>query len=142
MSEDKKGPPCKMDGRCPRKLETHPDSWCPLAVLRLKAVRNAGRELTEEEESKLPGCPWAVNHQLANYCFFKYMNEFGSHTPPSEPEIAHYLNLSLDTVKKTQKDAIQKAREDHSFAEIIESHAGGEAVIGESDSSEAYSIRK
>lgn len=141
MSEDKKVTPCKMDGRCPRKLETHPDSWCPLAVLRLKAVRNAGRELTEEEEAKLPGCPWAVNHQLANYCFFKYMNDFGSDTPPSEAEIAHYLNLSLDTVKKTQKDAIQKVREEKSFADIIDSHKG-EAVIGESDSSGSYSIRK
>ena len=141
MSEDNL-PKCGMDRRCPRKLETHPESWCPLAVLRLKAVRNAGRELTEQEEAKLPGCPWAVNHQLANYCFFKYMQDFGSHNPPSESEIAHYLNVSMDTVKKTQKEAILKSRQDPAFAQIIESHDDGEPIINEFDSSEAYTIRK
>ena len=141
MSENEK-PPCRMDRRCPRKLATHPDSWCPLAVMRLKAIRNAGRELTEEEESKLPGCPWAVNHQLANYCFFKYMNEFGSVTPPSETEIAHYLNLSTDTVKKTQKEAINKSRADQAFAEIIEGHDGRTPIIAEQDFPDGYKINK
>jgi hypothetical protein len=50
-------PAVKMDERCPRRLEEMPDSWCPLAVMRLKAIRNAGRELSEEEEALLPGVP-------------------------------------------------------------------------------------
>ena len=41
-----------MDCRCPRKLKQLPRAWCPLAVLKLKALRNAERELTEEEENK------------------------------------------------------------------------------------------
>jgi hypothetical protein len=142
MSDDVKEPKCKMDNRCPRKLDEYPESWCPLAVLRLKAIRNAGRELTAEEEAKLPGCPWAVNHQLANYCFFKYIQDFGSHTPPSEAEIAHYLNVSVDTVKKTQKEAIQKVRQDSAFSQIIDGHDGRETIIGEFDSAETYTIRK
>lgn len=39
----------KFDQRCPRKLDDAPDTWCALAVQRLKALRHAGRELTEEE---------------------------------------------------------------------------------------------
>lgn len=141
MSENEKLP-CRMDKRCPRKLETHPEQWCPLAVMRLKAIRNAGRELSEEEESKLPGCPWAVNHQLASYCFFKYMNEFGSVTPPSETEIAHYLNVSVDTVKKTQKEAINKSRADGAFAEIINGHDGRTPILAEQDFPDGYKINR
>jgi hypothetical protein len=142
MSDESNQPKCKMDKRCPRKLEGHPESWCPLAVLRLKAVRNAGKELSEEEEAKLPGCPWAVNHQLANYCFFKYISEFGSDVPPSEAEIAHYLNLSVDTVKKTQKEAINKVRQNPSIAQILDSHDGRESIVGDFDTNDTYSIRK
>src|SRR5579863_1393452 len=101
----------KMDPRCPRALEKHPDSFCPLAVMRLKAIRNAGRELTEDEENKLPGCPWAVNHQLANYCFFKYITEYVDEKTPSDVEIASLNNVSIDTVKKTEKSALTKMRE-------------------------------
>src|SRR5574337_1243320 len=94
----------KMDKRCPRALATMPDEWCPLAVLRLRAIRTAGRELTEEEESKLPGCPWAVNHQLANYCFFKYIQEYAAEKPPADVEIAALNGISVETVKKTEKN--------------------------------------
>ena len=47
----------KMDARCPRRLENLPCEFCPLAVLRLKALRNSDKELSEDEESKLPGSP-------------------------------------------------------------------------------------
>ena len=56
-----------MDKRCPRHLEVFPDSWCPQAVMRLKAIRNASKELTEQEEAKMVGCPWAINNQCSNY---------------------------------------------------------------------------
>ena len=129
-----------MDNRCPRKLETHPDSWCPLAVLRLKAIRNAGKELTEEEEAKLPGCPWAVNHQLANYCFFKWSKDYSGDKPLSDVEIASLNNVSVETVKKTEKEALVKFRESEQFAEIKEEY-GDDNIVGETPmSDEDYKI--
>lgn len=111
---------CKMDQRCPRKLEDMPDSWCPLGVMRLKAIRNAGRELTEEEEALLPGCPWSVDHQLAHYCFFEYLAKFTSDRQVSDIELAAMLNVSVDTIKKIEKTALSKMREDDSFFDVSE----------------------
>jgi hypothetical protein len=117
-----------------------PDTWCPLAVLRLKAIRNAGRELTEEEEAKLPGCPWAIDHQLANYCFFKYVSEYSGDKAPSDVEIAALLNVSIDTVKKLEKNGLSKIREDEVFKTIKEEHSG-EAIIQDRDS-DSFNIVK
>ena len=94
-----------MDPRCPRKLERLPCDFCPLAVLRLKALRNSDVELTEQEENLLPGCPWSINHQMSNYCFFSYVADY-LHEPPSDKEIAHMNNISVETVKKVADDAI------------------------------------
>lgn len=117
--------PKQMDNRCPRELDEFPDSWCPLAVQRLKALRHAGKELSEEEEAQLPGCPWAVNHQVANYCFFKLIAE---HMPNiknvSDMEVAHYCNISVDSVKKIEKKAVDKIRKSDTFREIAEMHEG------------------
>lgn len=99
-----------MDERCPRKLEELPGEFCPLAVLRLKALRNNDKELTEEEEAKLPGCPWAINHQMSNYCFFKYTREY-LNNPPSDKEIAHMNNISVETVKAVEKEALVKVKQ-------------------------------
>ncbi len=107
-----------MDERCPRRLEEMPDAWCPLAVMRLKAIRNAGRELTEEEESLLPGCPWAVDHQLAHYCFFEYLLNYTSEKQVSDIELAALLNVSVDTVKKIEKTALAKMRDHKSFVDL------------------------
>ena len=98
-----------MDSRCPRKLEELPCEYCPLAVLRLKALRNNSEELTEDQESLLPGCPWAVNHQMSNYCFFNYIAEY-LNIAPSDKEIAHMNNISVDTVKDTIKGALEKVK--------------------------------
>lgn len=122
-----------MDTRCPRALDAMPDSWCPLAVLRLKAIRNAGKELSEAEEANLPGCPWAVNHQLANYCFFKFIEEYSGDKPLSDIEIASLNNLSVDTVKKTERSAILKIRESETVQSIKESH-GEDLVVSSMDS--------
>ena len=100
----------KMDPRCPRKLNELPCDACPLAVLRLKQLRNSTRELTEREEDKLPGCPWAISHQMSNYCFFKYTKEY-LNVPPSDKEIAHMNNVSVDTVKSVEKEALSKIKE-------------------------------
>jgi len=109
---------CKMDSRCPRNLKETPDDWCPLAVLRLKAIRNAGRELTESEEAKLPGCPWAIDHQLANYCFFKYINEFSNGKPATDIELAALLNISPESVKRIERSGLNKLKYSNSFSNM------------------------
>ena len=114
----------KMDPRCPRKLSKQPDSFCPLAVLRLKALRNAGCELSEDDASRLPGCPWAVNHQLACYCFFKYVADFLPDKSPSEMEIAHFMNISVETGRRIEKQALEKIRNTPIFRELIDGHKG------------------
>lgn len=129
----------KMDKRCPRALENLPDAWCPLAVMRLRAIRTAGRELTEEEEAKLPGCPWAVNHQLANYCFFKYIKEFSGEKPPSDIEVASLNCMSVDAVKKTEKTALTKIRDTEQFKGLKESMEG-ENVVDEHTTDDDYKI--
>lgn len=100
----------KMDPRCPRRLENLPCEFCPLAVLRLKALRNSDEELSEEDEAKLPGCPWSINHQMSNYCFFNYVADY-LHEPPSDKEIAHMNNVSIETVKDLTEQAIEKIRQ-------------------------------
>lgn len=99
----------KMDSRCPRKLAELPCEFCPLAVLRLKALRNSPTELTEEEENRLPGCPWAINHQMSNYCFFSYVKDYLD-VPPSDKEIAHMNNVSVHTVKDIESKALEKIK--------------------------------
>lgn len=99
----------KMDIRCPRNLEELPCEYCPLAVLRLKALRNSEEELTEEQEALLPGCPWSVNHQMSNYCFFNYTRDY-LNSPPSDKEIAHMNNISVESVKQIEKKAIAKVK--------------------------------
>jgi hypothetical protein len=100
----------KMDIRCPRQLDSLPCEFCPLAVLRLKALRNNDKELTEEEEARLPGCPWSINHQMSNYCFFNYVADY-LHEPPSDKEIAHMNNISVETVKDITDQAMNKIRD-------------------------------
>lgn len=100
----------KMDSRCPRQLDSLPCEFCPLAVLRLKALRNSDKELTEEEEACLPGCPWSINHQMSNYCFFNYIADY-LHESPSDKEIAHMNNISVETVKEVTDQAMNKIRE-------------------------------
>lgn len=119
---------CKMDKRCPRRLENFPESYCPLAVLRLKALRNAGKELTEEEESRLQGCPYSVAHQLSSYCFFKYIEQYYPAQPLADIEIAHYNSVSVDTVKKMSTSAINRMRELDDFVDISNIY-GDEKII-------------
>lgn len=117
-----------MDTRCPRQLKDMPDQFCPLAVQRLRAIRTAGKELTEEEESKLSGCCWAVNSQTANYCFFKYINEFTSEQTLSDVEVAALNCLSVETVKRIEKEAMAKIRNREEFANL-RSDLDGESIF-------------
>lgn len=131
----------KMDKRCPKGLKCMPDGWCDLAVLRLRAIRTAGRELTEEEEAVLPGCPWAVNHQLANYCFFKYIQDYTGDKAPSDVEIASLNCMSVDAVKKTEKAALNKIREAKQFKDLKED-LNGDSIVSESTSDDDYKVFK
>jgi len=107
--------------------------------MRLRAIRTAERELTEEEESKLPGCPWAVNHQMANYCFFKYIAEFPGDKPPSDIEIASLICVSPDTVKKVEKAGLNQIREHKIFKQLKKS-LNGEPVIDERTTEDDHKI--
>ena len=102
---------CKIDSRCPRQLTSLPTKWCELAVLRLKAIRNAGKELTEEEEDRLLGCKYAIDCQTAHFCFFDYLANLINDKPLSDVELAGLLNVSVETVKKIEKTALAKMRE-------------------------------
>jgi hypothetical protein len=129
----------EMDCRCPRKLKNFPDAFCPLAVLRLKALRIADYEPTEDDESKMAGCPWAVSHQLANYCFFKYMEEFAGERQPSDVEIASLNCISLDTVKKVEKTALAKIRASEVFKNL-KTDLDGDSVVEEHSVDDDYKI--
>jgi hypothetical protein len=123
-----------MDERCPRQLKDMPESYCSLAVMRLRAIRTAGRELTEEEEAKLSGCPWSINSQTANYCFFKYIDEFAGEQTLSDVEVASLNCLSIETVKKVEKEAMNKIKNSEEFTNL-RSDLAGESAFEQTDSS-------
>jgi hypothetical protein len=132
----------KMDHRCPRKLKGFPTTWCPLAVLRLKQLRNVDHEMSEHEEYNSVGCNFAINHQLANYCFFNYIANFLNETaPPSEVEIAHLLNISVESVKRYQKRALEKMRDTKEFKQIRQMYEDDQ-VVDDMSAKETYSILK
>lgn len=130
----------KMDSRCPKQLRHHPDEWCSLAVIRLKALRNAGRELTEEEESNCPGCPWATSHQLSCYCFFKYAHDYLPDSSPSDIEIAYANSISIETVKKVEKKALEKIKESQMIKDIKESYGDSGVLDGVKEDTVEYPV--
>lgn len=131
-----------MDTRCPRQLSTMPSSYCPLAVTRLRAIRTAAKELSEEEESNLPGCCWAINSQTANYCFFKYIDEFAGEQTLSDIEVASLNCLSIDTVKKIEKDALNKIRNQEEFIKLKEDLNGENAFESSGHADGDYEINR
>lgn len=120
----------RFTNRCPRKLKELPETWCPLAVKRLKWLRSLGREPTQEEEETAIGCSWATQDQMSCYCWFVYEAKFLSESPKTDAEIAALLNLSVETVKKTAEGALQKLQS-ASFVVEIKRDSDGERVIEE-----------
>lgn len=114
-----------MDPRCPRRLKCLPDTWCELAVLKLKALRNVGKELTEEEEGRLPGCPFFIHHQSSCYCFFKFLADYLPEKTPSDVEMAHLLGVSPETVHKITSSAINKLKGSGMCQELGQVYAKG-----------------
>ena len=133
--------PQEMDKRCFLGLSCMPEDICYAAVRRLHAIKTAGRELTEEEISVLPGCPWAIQHQKSHYCFFKYAKEYIGETTPSDQEIAHIIRCSLEDVKKAERSAILKVKSSDMIQHFKANFADCE-VVEARDSGDFYSIIK
>lgn len=110
-----------MDPRCPRKLKEYPQEWCSFAVLRLKALRNTANELSEGDEAKYPGCPWAIAHQLSCYCFFKYASKYLDGRPVSDIEIAYLNSISVEQLKKIERVALDEFKNSNFITEIRDS---------------------
>lgn len=98
-----------MDPRCLRNLKSFPKKWCPLAVIRLKALRNCIDSEEKVNEEDLPGCPYAIASQTACFCFWKYM-KYCSSPNMSDAEIANLLLIPIEEVKKIEKRAISKLK--------------------------------
>lgn len=126
---------------CLLKLEKLPAAWehsdkhikvCPLAVMRLKHIKAAvaakGKELTEEEESQLPGCPYAIRNQTCGYCFFVYEATLLNESIPTDTEIAYMLDISVDNVRKTFDTALNKVKTSQ-FVNSVKSSMEGEPIV-------------
>jgi hypothetical protein len=113
-----------MDPRCPLGLEEYPESWCKLAVLRLKSIKNSNiKELTEADEAKMPGCPWAVFDQYSHYCFFQYIKE-KQDSPASESELLAMLGISSQQIKLAEQRAVAKYKQSSLYNDIEYTHEG------------------
>jgi hypothetical protein len=110
-----------MDIRCPRNLSNLPIKWCELAVLRLKQIQNSDHILSDEEESKLLGCPWAIMNREANYCFFAFM-ENNKGVELTDQQIASLFFLNTEMVQKHAEDALVKMRNHETIVEIKETY--------------------
>lgn len=113
-----------MDARCPLKLKEYPTSFCPMAVLRLKALKRLDATPTEKEEDRLPGCPYSINHQQSCYCFFKYARDYLAKEVPHY-EIAHLLGISEEEVYLIEKSAIDKFKNNKAIDQIKQTHHEG-----------------
>lgn len=131
----------EMDERCILGLSCLPDDICHAAVRRLRAIKSAGRPLTEEEEAVLPGCPWAIQHQKSNYCFFKYMKDYMGESSPSDQEIAHMLKCSQQDVSKSFKSSLNKVK-NSDFIDNLKSNISDEEIIDSQEISPSYEILK
>jgi hypothetical protein len=128
IPEDNSG----MDKRCPMMLKEYPTTFCPMAVIRLKAVKNLEYFPSEEEESKLPGCSYSINHQQSCYCWFKYARDYLTKDTPHH-EIAHLLNIPEDEVYAIEANALEKVRKSAEVEELQKTHDHGGVFNGAGD---------
>jgi hypothetical protein len=118
-----------MDKRCPMRLKEYPTSFCPMAVIRLKAIKGLEKFPTEEEEAKLPGCSYSINHQQSCYCWFKYARDYLTKEVPYH-EIAHLLNIPEDEVIALEQSALEKVKGSSEVVEIKKNHHEGGVFEG------------
>ena len=103
-----------MDKRCPRGLSCMPN------------------------KSMLPGCSFAIDHQLAHYCFFKYLSEYTQDRQVSDIELAALLNVSVETIRKIEKQAIAKMKNNIAMSQLKTS--GGQII--DDEETEDYKIHR
>jgi hypothetical protein len=80
-------------------------------VTRLKAIRAAraeGKVLTQEEEAKLPGCPWAIKSQMSGYCWYIYEAIAMPEHPTLDADIAAILDIPVEQVKSAAEAGSSK----------------------------------
>lgn len=118
-----------MDPRCPLSLDDYPTTWCKLAVLRLKGIQNSNGNLTEAQEEKLPGCPWAIFDLYSHYCFFQYMRD-KQEQPSSEAEVSSLLGIPQPLVHEAYQSAFEKYKESDLYTDIEYSY-GSDSISDE-----------
>lgn len=92
---------------CIRKLKHLPKKPCP------KGQTNFNQKNNLQHKDKL--CPWYINDEKYNYCFWKYVND-ASDDKGQMPilcyrEIGEFLGLSSSTVGITVRDCLEKLKE-------------------------------
>lgn len=132
-----------MDSRCPMQLKEYPTTFCPMAVIRLKAVKSAESFPSEEEEAGMPGCDFAINHQQSCYCWFRYARDYLSRET-SHYEIAHLLNIPEEEVVAIEVAAMEKVKRSAQISEIDRSFDKGGVFenAGEFPHHELHVVRK
>lgn len=90
---------------CPARLTTRPAEPCPRALERIHAIQAEGPRSKVDPDS-LPGCPWAINSTVHNYCFWSLAAELDE--PLSDREICNLLGINQQTLEKTLQSAILK----------------------------------
>lgn len=120
----------RFKSSCLLKLQDLPKHWslggqklhyCPLAVTRLKAIRAAraeGRTITQDEEDKLPGCPWAIKSQMSGYCWFIYEAISMPESQTLDADIAAMLDIPLEQVKLAGSTGAQKILDNPDILDI------------------------
>lgn len=116
-----------MDPRCPRRLRDYPTEYCPLAVMRIRAIRGSPKEPTEQEEAGMPGCSFFALHQSSCYCWFKFARDY-MRPDMSHMEIAHLLCLSTDTVRGLEETAFLRAQNSELVEDLYDQH-GTERIL-------------
>lgn len=88
---------------CPRKLQFFPDSGCPL-----------GRISAAETKDTENGCPWSVNSEQDNFCFWTWVRRLSDKDGFMEPllqhEMATLLNSSGAKLHVSYKEALENMK--------------------------------
>lgn len=102
---------------CPRRLNSLPDSPCPLALERINAIQNQ-KDKRGKDIDTLRGCSWYCTSSDANYCFFSQINEDPG--PYSDEDIAAQLSMTTAQVAKNFELGTAKLRSQKDTEEMQE----------------------
>lgn len=95
---------------CPQKLGYFPETACPL-----------GKYSAETKDTE-KGCPWYVNSEQDNYCFWKWVrrvsNEEGFMEPLLQHEISELLCMSTTKIHASFKEALEIIQEYEEFEDL------------------------